>query len=110
VAAAAILHHSKATGGDLIGDAMIEQDHAVRDIFLEAVTRERILTPFASNNRGYTGFGLANFSFFALERRTGRMNQSPRSMYTRYEPTISGFARKVAEKAARNASADTGLP
>ena len=54
MAAAAILHHSKATGGDLIGDAMIEQDHAVRDIFLEAVTRERILTPFASNNRGYT--------------------------------------------------------
>ena len=34
MAAAAILHHSKPARIDLVGHALIEHDHAVRDIFL----------------------------------------------------------------------------
>ena len=52
VAAAAILHDPHAARGDLIVDAMIEQDHAVGDVFLETETRERVLAPFAGDNRG----------------------------------------------------------
>ena len=37
---AAILHHAQAPGGNLIADALIEDNHAVRHIFLQAVARE----------------------------------------------------------------------
>jgi hypothetical protein len=52
VTAAAIFHDPHAARSDLIVDAMIEQDHAIRDVFLQAETRERILATLAGDNRG----------------------------------------------------------
>ncbi len=53
VAAAAILHDPHAARGDLIHHAMVEQDNAVGDVFLETETGERVLAAFAGDNRGY---------------------------------------------------------
>ena len=53
VAAAAILHDPQAAGGDLIGDAMVEQDHAVGDVLLETVARQRVFAAFAGDDRRY---------------------------------------------------------
>ena len=38
---AAILHHPQASGRYLIVHALIQQDYTVRDVFLDALTRER---------------------------------------------------------------------
>ena len=54
MAAAAILDHSKAARIDLVGHALIEHDHAVRDIFLEPVTSQRVLAALAGDDRGDT--------------------------------------------------------
>ena len=38
---------------DLVGDAMVEQDHAVGDVFLETEAGERIFAALAGDDRSY---------------------------------------------------------
>src|SRR5262249_20270392 len=47
---AAILHDAKATRRDLLGHAVVEQDHRVRDVFLEALPRQGALTALAGDD------------------------------------------------------------
>ena len=51
---AAVFHDAHAAGGNLVLDAMVEQNHAVGDIFFEAVARERAFAPFRGDDGGET--------------------------------------------------------
>ena len=52
VARAAVLDHAQAARQNLVVDAMVEQDDAVRDVFLEALTGERALAALGGDDRG----------------------------------------------------------
>src|SRR5690606_2395741 len=47
---AAVLDDPNATSGDLIGDTVVEEDHAVRDVLLEAVAREGSVAAFRGDD------------------------------------------------------------
>ena len=50
---APIFQHTKPAGGNLLLNALIEDDHAVSHIFLKAVTGDRIaFPPLTGNDRG----------------------------------------------------------
>ena len=51
VRGAAVLDDAQAAGRDLLVDPVVEQDHAVGDVFLEAVAGERAVAPLAGDDR-----------------------------------------------------------
>ena len=50
VSRAAILHHAQAPGANLLGDALVENNHAIGHIFFQPVPRDRRLALFAGND------------------------------------------------------------
>src|SRR5690606_32050071 len=51
VARAAVLDDAQSPRGELVGDAMIEQDHAVADILFEPMPRERAVAALGRDDR-----------------------------------------------------------
>ena len=52
VRAAAVLDDAQAPRGHLLGHAVVEQDHAVGDVLLEPLARERAVAALAGDDRG----------------------------------------------------------
>ena len=52
VGRAAVLDDPQPAGGDLLDDAVVEQDHAVGDVLLQAVAGQRALAPLAGDDGG----------------------------------------------------------
>ena len=50
VGGAAVFHDAQAPGGDLLGDAVVEDDHAVGDVLFETVAGELIVAPLAGDD------------------------------------------------------------
>ncbi len=53
VRGAAILHHPQASRGNLVGDPVVEEDHAVRNVLLEALPGERAVAPLGGDDGGH---------------------------------------------------------
>ena len=51
---AAVFDDPQPSGGKLVYDAVIEQDHAVGDVFLEPVSGQRAIAAFAGDDGGHT--------------------------------------------------------
>ena len=49
---AAVLHDAQPARGDLVVDPVVEQDHAVGDVLLEALARELALAALAGDDGG----------------------------------------------------------
>lgn len=49
---ASVLHDAQPAGGDLVHDAMIEQDHAIRDVFLKSLSGELPFAALAGDDGG----------------------------------------------------------
>ena len=49
---APVLDDSQPPRGNLFRYPMVQRDHAVGDVFLQAVTRQRVLSRFAGNDSG----------------------------------------------------------
>src|SRR5262249_11272202 len=50
----AVLHHAKPPDGRLLHDAVVEQDDAVRDVFLEPMAGQGALAALGRDDRGHT--------------------------------------------------------
>jgi hypothetical protein len=48
---AAVLHDAQAAGGDLVAHAMVEQDHAIGHVFLQAMPRHHLRAALAGDHR-----------------------------------------------------------
>jgi len=56
VQASAIFDNADAAGGHLIDHTMIERDHAIRDIFLQAKARQHAITALAGDDDRHAFF------------------------------------------------------
>lgn len=53
VGAAAIFHHPYTSGGDVVGNAMVEEHDAIGDVFLEPEAGQGFLASFAGDEDGH---------------------------------------------------------
>ena len=52
VGGAAVLHDAHAAGGNLVGDAMVEQDDAIGDVFFQSVAGQGAVAALAGDDGG----------------------------------------------------------
>jgi hypothetical protein len=96
---AAVLDDAQAPRRDLVDDAVVEQDHAVGDVFLEAVAGERVLAALAGDD------GVTPRSF--SQRKSGRSSArrmpwlgrpaNSASIVSRHDPLGADRVDRVAE-------------
>ena len=85
MAAAAILDDSQAARGDLVVDAMVEQDHAVGDVFLQPETGQRVFAALACHDRRHAALFQAPEQPADLRAQNARVGKAGKQHFDRVQ-------------------------